>query len=95
MDRREVELATLRELPGGVHQNNILYAADFILDIDSESLPIQKVKRHQITLLTHLGSGAFGDVYEGYASNMETELPVTSPMGTRVAIKVTYQFPFF
>lgn len=66
-DRREVELATLRELPAGssfIHQSNILYAAgELVLDLDLAGVP--KLSRHHITLTKFLGSGAFGEVYEG------------------------------
>lgn len=83
-ERREVELATLRELPGGstfIHQSNILYAGDLLVDMDFAG--IAKISRHQISFTKFLGSGAFGEVYEGMASGL-----VSPQEGTKVAIKV-------
>jgi proto-oncogene tyrosine-protein kinase ROS len=84
-ERREVELATLRELPGGtsfVHQSNFLYSgSDLLLDLDLVGVP--KVNRNQITDMTFLGSGAFGEVYEGLALNLRG----SGDPQTRVAIK--------
>jgi proto-oncogene tyrosine-protein kinase ROS len=85
-ERRELELATLRELPGGssfVHESNILYGGNLILDLDLAGVP--KISWHHITVTKFLGSGAFGEVYEGIASNL---LMNEGPEGTRVAIKV-------
>lgn len=83
-ERREVELATLREMPGGstfIHQSNILYAGDLLLDMDFAGIP--KIHRHQISLTKFLGSGAFGEVYEGIAAGL-----LSPHEDTRVAIKV-------
>ncbi|ODM95791.1 Proto-oncogene tyrosine-protein kinase ROS [Orchesella cincta] len=83
-ERRELELATLRELPGGstfIHQSNILYAADLLVDMDFTG--ISKISRHQISITKFLGSGAFGEVYEGIASGL-----LGPHEDTRVAIKV-------
>ena len=84
-DRREVELATLRELPGAstfIHQSNILYAGDHLMDIDF--VDIAKISRHQISFTKFLGSGAFGEVYEGIANGL-----LAPHENTRVAIKVS------
>ncbi|CAG7725945.1 unnamed protein product [Allacma fusca] len=84
-ERREVELATLRELPGGsnfIHQSNILYAAgDLVLDLELAGVP--QIRRHHISFTKFLGSGAFGEVYEGIALS----LPSAIAEDNRVAIK--------
>uniref|UniRef100_A0A8D9DZJ2 receptor protein-tyrosine kinase n=2 Tax=Cacopsylla melanoneura TaxID=428564 RepID=A0A8D9DZJ2_9HEMI len=52
-------------------------SADYVpTDADIAALP--KIKRDQITLVKFLGSGAFGEVFEGAARNLEE---------TRVAVK--------
>jgi len=90
-ERREVELATLRELPAGssfIHQSNILYDADLNLNFDFDEIPILKVKKNQISLITLLGSGAFGEVYQGFATNLHGGREEVPGLGTKVAIKV-------
>lgn len=77
-------MATLRELPGGssfIHQSNILYAGDLLGDMDFAD--ISKISRHQISFTKFLGSGAFGEVYEGIANGL-----LNPHENTRVAIKV-------
>ncbi|KAI5745746.1 hypothetical protein M8J76_013929 [Diaphorina citri] len=62
-----------------VETRNPLYvsSADYTpTDADIAALP--KIKRDQITLIKFLGSGAFGEVFEGTAKNLEE---------TKVAIK--------
>lgn len=86
--RPDLELATLRDMPrcrvGGtfVHSTNILYtSSDLPLNDSPESLP--HIKREQITLTQFLGSGAFGEVFEGKAKGLD------GIQGeTRVAVKV-------
>ncbi|KAJ9583818.1 hypothetical protein L9F63_021821, partial [Diploptera punctata] len=80
----DVELATLRELPrrgNFVHNTNALYTtADIPTDEEIALLP--HIRRDQITLTKFLGSGAFGEVFEGNARNL-----ANSEGETRVAIK--------
>lgn len=80
--RADVELATLRDLPRNVNfvqSNNILYSNHPITDAELALLP--QIRRDQITMSCFLGSGAFGEVYEGCVMNMGAERE------TRVAIK--------
>lgn len=80
--RHDLELATLPHLPRNatfVHSNNILYTFAPITDGDIALLP--QIRRDQITIANFLGSGAFGEVYEGFVRNFATEPE------TRVAIK--------
>lgn len=75
----DVELATLRELPRILNNTNILYNPNKIPD-DISMLP--HISRDKITLVKFLGSGAFGEVFQGKAkciSGMEGE--------TKVAVK--------
>ncbi|XP_044740104.1 proto-oncogene tyrosine-protein kinase ROS [Chrysoperla carnea] len=72
----DVELAILRDMPRGrpggtfVHSTNILYtSSDLPLGDSPESLP--HIKRDQITLTKFLGSGAFGEVFEGKAKCLD------------------------
>lgn len=79
----DVELATLRELPRGanlIHSNNILYTHGPLTDTDIALLP--QIRRDQITMTSFLGSGAFGEVYEGIVKNVTVD-----DAETRVAIK--------
>ncbi|XP_015429752.1 PREDICTED: proto-oncogene tyrosine-protein kinase ROS [Dufourea novaeangliae] len=76
----DVELATLREIPrGNFVQSNALYASTLQNDPDDSTLP--KIRREQITLAKFLGSGAFGEVFQGNAKDLER------PGVTPVAIK--------
>lgn len=80
--RLDVELANLRELPRNgnfVHSNNILYSLGPLTDADIALLP--QIRRDQITMANFLGSGAFGEVYEGNVNNVNDEVE------TKVAIK--------
>lgn len=77
-----MELATLQNLPRNgtfVQSNNILYTFSPITDGDIALLP--QIRRDQITIANFLGSGAFGEVYEGFVRNVGAEPE------TRVAIK--------
>ncbi|KAK5650142.1 hypothetical protein RI129_001171 [Pyrocoelia pectoralis] len=65
----DVELATLRELPRRwVHNTNILYTANQLNPDEITMLP--HIRREQIKLMKFLGSGAFGEVFEGKARNI-------------------------
>ncbi|KAL3277022.1 hypothetical protein HHI36_012384 [Cryptolaemus montrouzieri] len=65
----DVELATLRELPRrGVHNTNVLYVSTLPTTEEIKLLP--HIKREQITLTKFLGSGAFGEVFEGKAKDI-------------------------
>lgn len=62
----DVELATLRELPRIGHHmlhHNQLYAHGPLSDADIDLLP--QIRRDHITIEKLLGSGQFGDVYQG------------------------------
>lgn len=76
----DVELANLREMPRGANfvHNNLLYNQGPLTDADIALLP--QIRRDQITMTSFLGSGAFGEVYEGIV------IDVDEP-NTRVAIK--------
>ncbi|XP_066586207.1 proto-oncogene tyrosine-protein kinase ROS [Prorops nasuta] len=66
----DVELATLREIPrGNFVQSNALYASAIQTDSDDSLLP--KIRREQITLAKFLGSGAFGEVFQGNAKDLD------------------------
>ncbi|XP_043257692.1 proto-oncogene tyrosine-protein kinase ROS isoform X3 [Colletes gigas] len=76
----DVELATLQEIPrGNFVQSNALYASTLQNDSDDSTLP--KIRREQITLAKFLGCGAFGEVFQGNAKNLER------PGITPVAVK--------
>lgn len=81
----DVELATLRELPrrgNFVHNTNALYTtADIPTDEEIALLP--HIRRDRITLTKFLGSGAFGEVFEGNARNLAN----SGGGETKVAIK--------
>ncbi|XP_050308693.1 proto-oncogene tyrosine-protein kinase ROS isoform X2 [Anthonomus grandis grandis] len=77
----DVELATLRELPRrGVHSTNILYVSAAPNGEDITMLP--HIRRDQITLTKFLGSGAFGEVFEGKAKGLNS-----GAFETKVAVK--------
>ncbi|XP_041979738.1 proto-oncogene tyrosine-protein kinase ROS isoform X2 [Aricia agestis] len=65
----DVELATLRQLPIR-HSTNILYNQGVHLPSDAEIAGLPHIRREQITLTKFLGSGAFGEVFEGIARNL-------------------------
>ncbi|XP_055642898.1 proto-oncogene tyrosine-protein kinase ROS isoform X2 [Toxorhynchites rutilus septentrionalis] len=80
----DVELANLRELPrrgNFIHSNNILYSSGPLTDSEIALLP--QIRREQISMTSSpfLGSGAFGEVYEGIVKGVGGEVE------TRVAIK--------
>ncbi|XP_069131795.1 proto-oncogene tyrosine-protein kinase ROS-like isoform X3 [Argopecten irradians] len=79
----DVELATLRELPHTAYQqSNTLYAISLIpTDSDIASLP--HFRRDQLMLTKFLGSGAFGEVFEGVAKNILSD----TSGETKVAVK--------
>lgn len=53
--------------------------------VADEYIQIPRVRREQITLTKFLGSGAFGEVYEGKVKNL-----LYANVDTRVAIKVYF-----
>ena len=66
MKQTDRELEDLREFPirhGFIDANNPMYQVE--LPTDEELALIPKIKRSQITLTKFLGSGAFGEVFEG------------------------------
>lgn len=84
----DVELATLRELPrrgNFIHNANILYVASTDPPTDEEIKLLPHIRRQQFKLTKFLGSGAFGEVYEGIAQGLHS----STGYDTRVAIKVT------
>ncbi|XP_071055369.1 proto-oncogene tyrosine-protein kinase ROS isoform X1 [Onthophagus taurus] len=79
--RPDVELATLRELPrrsNFIQNTNVLYVSAQPTPDEIKLLP--HIRRDQISLTKFLGSGAFGEVYEGKArgisENAETKVAV-------------------
>jgi len=54
------------------------------LDLDDELVGISKITREQISITQFLGSGAFGEVFEGYWHQTDS----SGPKITKVAIKV-------
>ena len=62
----DLELANFRELPfraGFMDANNPMYQMEAPTDEELKIIP--KIERSQITLTKFLGSGAFGEVFEG------------------------------
>lgn len=83
----DVELANLRELPrraNFIHNTNALYTSADFIPTDREIAMLPHIRREHITLTKFLGSGAFGEVFEGKAKN----LPGSRGVETRVAVKV-------
>lgn len=79
----DVELANLRNLPrrsNFIQSSNILYNTGPLTDSDIASLP--QIKREQLSIDEFLGSGAFGEVYEGIVRNVDES-------DIKVAIKVS------
>ncbi|KAL0880126.1 hypothetical protein ABMA27_002609 [Loxostege sticticalis] len=77
----DVELATLRQLPIR-HSTNILYNQGVHCPSDAELASLPHIRREQITLTNFLGSGAFGEVFEGVARQING-----STSDTKVAVK--------
>ncbi|CAH0586987.1 unnamed protein product [Chrysodeixis includens] len=77
----DVELATLRQLPTR-HSTNILYNQGVHCPTDAELASLPHIRREQITLSKFLGSGAFGEVFEGVARQING-----STTDTKVAVK--------
>lgn len=80
----DVELASLRQIPrwsAHVQSTNILYSAGELAPIDL----LPHLARDQITLTKFLGSGAFGEVFEGLARS----LPGAEDPQIKVAVKVS------
>ena len=81
------DLATLRELPqreGFIHQNNAIYGVGDV-DLYEELALRPHIRKEDLTLTTFLGSGAFGEVFEGFATNLPGANQVV-----RVAVKVCF-----
>ncbi|CAC5423210.1 Tyrosine-protein kinase Mer,Tyrosine-protein kinase HTK16,Tyrosine-protein kinase isoform SRK4,Fibroblast growth factor receptor 2,Epidermal growth factor receptor,Proto-oncogene tyrosine-protein kinase ROS,NT-3 growth factor receptor,Fibroblast growth factor receptor 1,Protein sevenless,Tyrosine-protein kinase FRK,Insulin receptor,Putative insulin-like peptide receptor,Putative molluscan insulin-related peptide(s) receptor,Insulin-like growth factor 1 receptor,Insulin receptor-related protein,Fibroblast g len=77
------ELANLRELP--LHtapESNTLYAIN-IVPTDSDIAKLPHFRRDQLMLTKFLGSGAFGEVFEGVAKNILSD----SSGETKAAVK--------
>ncbi|XP_022081965.1 proto-oncogene tyrosine-protein kinase ROS-like [Acanthaster planci] len=84
--RTDTELATLRQYPTTIVQkDNSLYAVTTTVDGKEVELPI--FPRERLKLITFLGSGAFGEVFEGLALNIHG--PDSGE--TRVAVKTLKQ----
>jgi len=82
----DVELATLREMPrraNFIHRLNTLYSlGDHLGSPEDDLVAVPRISRQQITLTNFLGSGAFGEVFEGNARGV-------GDADTKVAIKVS------
>ncbi|XP_025265261.1 proto-oncogene tyrosine-protein kinase ROS-like [Camponotus floridanus] len=77
----DVELAILPEVPCRNTQFNMIYSP--MLHYNSDECAITKIARNQITLTKHLGSGAFGMVYQGKVKDLkksDTEISVAIKM---------------
>ncbi|XP_078088015.1 proto-oncogene tyrosine-protein kinase ROS-like [Mustelus asterias] len=65
----DLELAWIRDLNASVIQTNIWYTSSCLpTHMELESLPL--FPREKLTLLNFLGSGAFGEVFEGKAEDI-------------------------
>ncbi|KAJ8314936.1 hypothetical protein KUTeg_007086 [Tegillarca granosa] len=79
----DLELATLRELPHtAFQQSNTLYAFNTV-PTPEDIIALPHFSRDQLMLTKFLGSGAFGEVFEGLAKNIISD----SSGETRVAVK--------
>ena len=87
-------LATLRELPqreSFVQQNNAIYGVGDG-DLDEELALLPHIRKEELVLTKFLGSGAFGEVFEGMAANLSSTIPGTNQTQSRVAVKVCLYF---
>ncbi|XP_036611703.1 proto-oncogene tyrosine-protein kinase ROS-like [Trichosurus vulpecula] len=65
----DLELAHIRGMHTAVIQTNVWYSSSYLpTQLELESLPI--FPRDQLTLMSFLGSGAFGEVFEGVAKDI-------------------------
>lgn len=83
-------LATLRELPqrdSFVQQNNAIYGVGDG-DLDGELVLLPHIRREEFVLTKFLGSGAFGEVYEGMSANLPSNISGSNQTHSRVAVKV-------
>ncbi|GCC33430.1 hypothetical protein chiPu_0011899 [Chiloscyllium punctatum] len=65
----DLELAWIRDMSASVIQTNIWYTSSSLpAHVEFESLPL--FPRQKLTLLNFLGSGAFGEVFEGKAEDI-------------------------
>ncbi|XP_025267237.1 proto-oncogene tyrosine-protein kinase ROS-like [Camponotus floridanus] len=67
----DVELAILHEVPCRNTQVNMIYSRVSIFHYNPDEYAITKIARNQITFTKHLGSGAFGMVYQGKVKDLE------------------------
>lgn len=70
----------MNRVPHFVQNDNALYTVTGVI-IDSDIALLPQISREQITMGDFLGSGAFGEVYEGTVKDIGDEIE------TRVAIK--------
>lgn len=78
-----MELVNLQEIPTAT-KNNTLYTPQVEECQAADDLTqIPRIRREQISLTKFLGSGAFGEVYEGTVKNL-----MYVNVDTKVAIKV-------
>ncbi|XKL66587.1 hypothetical protein PGB90_010007 [Kerria lacca] len=85
---RDVELVNLNEIPPSTNvvKINALYIPQMEENrINDEFAQIPRILREQISLTKFLGSGAFGEVYEGKVKNL-----LYVNIETKVAIKVRF-----
>ncbi|XP_078617344.1 proto-oncogene tyrosine-protein kinase ROS-like isoform X3 [Branchiostoma floridae x Branchiostoma japonicum] len=86
--RPDLELARLRDLPRDPNfhsENSALYAVSALPELDVSKLPLYP--RHKLSLTKMLGSGAFGEVFEGTA----TDILGPRTGDTRVAVKTLHK----
>ncbi|XP_078698808.1 proto-oncogene tyrosine-protein kinase ROS-like isoform X2 [Branchiostoma floridae x Branchiostoma belcheri] len=86
--RPDLELARLRDLPRDPNfhaENSALYAVSALPELDVSKLPLYP--RHKLSLTKMLGSGAFGEVFEGTA----TDILGPGTGDTRVAVKTLHK----
>jgi proto-oncogene tyrosine-protein kinase ROS len=82
------ELATLRELPSvTVQTSNALYGMNAISTALEDVASLKHFHRDQIKLTMFLGSGAFGEVFEGVATDILSE----NSGCTKVAVKTLHK----
>ena len=86
----DMELATLRSFHRGtiLQQNNFIYGLGEVTP-DEELAGLTRVGREDIRLTNFLGSGAFGEVFEGTAFNLPNRQAVE-----KVAVKVRTTFHY-
>ncbi|XP_074596553.1 uncharacterized protein LOC141851689 isoform X1 [Brevipalpus obovatus] len=78
----ENNLISLTQLPGHRHENNRLYLPGDS-NLEYEFNEIRLIRKDQIRIIRNIGSGAFGQVHEGWGLNLLTDQP-----GAQVKIAV-------